>query len=143
MENKDISNKQYERAKERAQSITDTAKEQYKIEIERLKLFNARWNAFVNSTVKEYPCDKTRKLVAVSQMITEILMRDEEPFYTSKEKIEEIYTLIDDKGFMQSESSERPSLFGKSDNGFDMEEVLNPKGELDLKTLLKELGVTE
>ncbi len=142
MENKEISTKQFESAKERAQSITETAKQQYKIEIERLKLFNARWNAFINSTVKKYPSDETRKLVVVSQMITEILMRDEEPFYTAKDKIEDVYSIINQN---ESEilSQEKPSLYGKSDNGFDMEEVLNPKGDLDLKSLLKELGVTD
>ncbi len=118
-----------------------TAIEEYKIEVERLKLFNARWNAFVNKTVQTYPSDQTRKLVVVSDMITEILMRDEEEYYTAKDKIEDVYKLIDKEGDLTS--LQRPSLFGKSDNGFDMEEVLNPKGELDLKTLLEELGVTK
>ena len=133
------STKQLQNAKKRAQDITETAKEQYKIEIDRLKLFNARFNAFVNKTVQNYPCDQTRKLVVVSEMITEILQRDEEEYYTAKDKIEDIYKLIDEEG---ANYSEKPSLFGKSDNGFDMEEVLNP-GELDLKSLLQELGVTE
>ena len=123
------------------EDIAKTVKEQYKIEVERLKLFNARWNAFINKTVQAYPSDETRKLVVVSQMITEILMRDEEEYYTAKDKIEDVYKLIDKEGLYKEE--QRPSLFGKSDNGFDMEEVLNPKGELDLKSLLKELGVTE
>lgn len=134
------STKQLQNAKKRAQDITETAKEQYKIEIDRLKLFNARFNAFVNKTVQNYPSDQTRKLVVVSAMITEILQRDEEEFYTAKDKIEDIYKLIDEEG---ASYSQKPSLFGKSDNGFDMEEVLNPKGELDLKSLLQELGVTE
>ena len=135
-----FSNNQLQSSQKRAQDITQTAKEQYKIEIERLKLFNARWNSFVNKTVKEYPSDQTRKLVVVSEMITEILMREEEEYYTAKDKIEDIYKLIDKEG---ATYTERPSLFGKSENGFDMEEVLNPKGELDLKTLLEELGVTK
>ena len=130
-------------ARERAQNITETAKEQYKIELEKLKLFNARFSAFVNATVKNYPCDKTRKLVATSEMLTEILSRDEVPFYTAKDKIEDVYTLIEDKDFSEVVNEQKPSLFGKSDNGFDMEEVLNPKGDLDLSTLLKELGVTD
>ncbi len=136
-----LTGKQLNGAKESAEQITQTAKEQYKIEVERLKLFNARWNAFINKTVKAYPSDETRKLVVVSEMITEILMREEEDYYTAKDKIEDIYRLIDKEGVY--ETVQKPSLFGKSDNGFDMEEVLNPKGELDLKSLLKELGVTE
>ena len=140
---KDLTSKQLMSVRDRAQNITETAKEQYKIEVERLKLFNARWNAFINSTVKKYPSEQTRKLVVVSQMITEILMRDEEPFYTCKDKIEDVYKIIDNGDFNMPSKIEKPSLYGKSESGFDMEEVLNPKGELDLKTLLKELGVTE
>ena len=136
-----LTSKQLNGAKESDETISQTAKEQYKMEIERLKLFNARWNAFINKTVREYPSEQTRKLVVVSEMITEILMREEEEYYTAKDKIEDIYKLIDKEGGY--ETVQKPSLFGKSDNGFDMEEVLNPKGELDLKSLLKELGVTE
>ena len=120
---------------------TKTAIEEYEIEVERLKLFNARWNAFVHKTVQSYPSDQTRKLVVVSDMITEILMKEEAEFYTAKDKIEEVYKLIDKEGDLTS--IQRPSLYGKSDNGFDMEEVLNPKEKLDLKTLLSELGVTK
>lgn len=118
-----------------------TAIKEYQIEVERLKLFNARWNSFINKTVQNYPSDQTRKLVALSNMITEILMKEDAEFYTAKDKIEDIYKLIDKEGDLTE--PKRPSLFGKSDNGFDMEEVLNPKEKLDLKTLLDELGVTK
>jgi hypothetical protein len=128
-------------AKQRAQAITDSAKEQYKVEVERLKLFNARWNSYVNKIIKEYPCDQTRKLVVVSQKITEILMRDETFEYTPKDKIEDVYTLIDGEDIVTTEK--RPSLYGESESGFNMEDVLNPKENLDLKTLLQELGVTD
>ena len=40
-------------------------------------------------------------------------------------------------------TQKRPSLYGEGENGFNMEDVLNPKGELDLMSLCKELGVTE
>ena len=138
-ENLLIQDEMVEGATKWAQDITDSAKQRYKIEVERLKLFNARWNAFVNKTVKEYPSDKTRKLVALSEMITEILSKDE-TFEPNEKKIEDIYKLIENEGtFLE----EKPSLFGKSESGFDMEEVLNPKGELDLMSLCKELGVTD
>ena len=138
-ENLLIQDEKVEGATKRAQDITDSAKQRYKIEVERLKLFNARWNAFVNKTVKEYPSDKTRKLVALSEMITEILSKDE-TFEPNEKKIEDIYKLIENEG---TSLEEKPSLFGKSESGFDMEEVLNPKGELDLMSLCKELGVTD
>jgi hypothetical protein len=118
-----------------------TAIKDYQVEVERLKLFNARWNSFINKTVQNYPSDQTRKLLSLSNTITEILMKEDAEFYTAKDKIEDIYKLIDKEGDLTA--NQRPSLFGKSDNGFDMEEVLNPKEKLDLKTLLDELGVTK
>ena len=112
----------------------------YQIEVERLKLFNSRFNAFINKTVQTYPSEQTDKLAVLAHTITEILMKEEEDYYTAKDKIEDVYTLIDKEGDFIHQT---PSLFGKSDNGFDMQEVLNPKEKLDLKTLLDELGVTK
>ena len=126
-----------ENAKMRAKIITNSAREQYKAEIEVLKSFIEKWGAFVNETVKSYPSDKTRKLVAVSDMIKEILQNDDAANVSNKQKIEEIYKLTD--GF----SVQTRSLYGTSENGFNMEDVLNPKGNLDLLELCKELGVTE
>ena len=100
-----------------------------------LKSFIEKWGAFVNETVKSYPSDKTRKLVAVSDMIKEILQNDDAANVSNKQKIEEIYKLTD--GF----SVQTRSLYGTSENGFNMEDVLNPKGNLDLLELCKELGV--
>lgn len=126
-----------ENAKMRAKIITSSAREQYKTEVDALKLFIDRWTAFVSDTVKSYPSDKTRKLVAVSDMIKEILQGDDCATVSNKQKIEEIYKITD--GF----KIQAPSLYGESENGFNMEDVLNPKGNLDLMELCKELGVTE
>ena len=119
---------------------SNTVKESYKAEIERLKLFNARWNNFVSSIVKKYPTDETRKLNFVSEMITEILSSTDNPDYSLTQKIEEIYKIIDDG--KEIKFDKKRSLFDESESGFNMEEVLNP-GKLDLMSLCKELGATD
>ena len=126
-----------EDARMRAKIITSAAKEQYKIEIDRLNLFSARFNTFVKEIVNAYPSDKTRKLVAVTEMLKEILTQTETETYTSKDKIEEVYKIIDGMNFKPK------GLYGESENGFNMDDVLNPKGELDLMAICKELGVTD
>lgn len=141
MEDKILGKNNISSVKSRAQVITDQAREQYKTEVERLKLFNARWNNYVNKIVKEYPSDKTRKIVACSQMITEILMREESFEYTPINKIEDIYKIIEDGS--DSKYDRTQTLFGASENGFDMEDVLNPKEDLDLLSLCRELGATD
>ena len=122
-------------ARLRAKIITSAAKEQYETEISKLKLFIERFNDYVNDVVDNYPSDSTRKTAAVGQMIKEILNREESPNFTSKDKINEVYTLLEDF------KPKKKSLYGESENGFNMDDVLNPKEDLDLDTLLKELGV--
>ena len=122
-------------ARLRAKIITSAAKEQYDTEIERLRIFIERWNDYTQEIVKEYPNDRTRKTVAVAQVLKDILNREETPEFTSKEKIAELYLVLDEV------KPKQKSFYGEGDNGFNMDDVLNPKEKLDLDTLLKELGV--
>ena len=124
-----------ENARIRAKIITSAAKEQYDTEIAKLKLFIEKFNEYLEDVVKEYPSDKTRKTVVVGQMIKDILNREETLEYTSKEKIAELYKIVLDN------KPKRKGLYGVGENGFDMDEVLNPSKDLDLDSLLKELGV--
>ena len=126
-----------ENARLRAQMITNAAKEQYKIEIDRLNMFTERFNAFVKEIVNAYPTDKTRKLVAVGETLKDILTKTETEAYTSKDKILEAYKII------ETVPVKPAGLYGVSENGFNMDDVLNPKGDLDLMSICKELGVTE
>ena len=126
-----------EDARMRAKMITSAAQEQYKVEIDRLNMFTSRFNTFVNEIVNAYPSDKTRKLLAVAEMLKEILTKNETESYTSKDKILEAYKVIDGMTFKPK------GLYGESENGFNMDDVLNPKGELDLMAICKELGVTD
>ena len=95
-----------------------------------------KFNEYVEDIVKQYPSDKTRKTVAVGQMIKDILNREETLEYTSKEKIADIYNIV-----LENKPTTKKTLYGVGENGFDMDEVLNPKKDLDLNSLLKELGV--
>ena len=126
-----------EDARLRAKMITSAAKEQYKVEIDRLNMFTASFNTFVKEVVNAYPTDKTRKLVAVGEMLKDILTTTETEVYTSKDKILDAYKIIDGMSFKPS------GLYGVSESGFNMDDVLNPKGDLDLMAICKELGVTE
>ena len=85
--NVEVKPKESENARIRAKIITSAAKEQYDTEISKLKLFVEKFNEYVDDIVKEDPSDKTRKTVAVGQMIQDILNREETLEYTSKEKM--------------------------------------------------------
>ena len=100
-------------------------------------MFTNRFNTFISEIVNAYPSDKTRKLSAVGEMLKEILTKNETETYTSKDKILEAYKIIDGMTFKPK------GLYGESENGFNMDDVLNPKGELDLMAICRELGVTD
>lgn len=102
----------------------------YEDELKRLNVMNGNFKELIKDIVKEYPCDKTRKLIAVSDLITEILGKEENVNYTAKNKVEEIYKLTE-------------SVMPQEESGFNMDDVLYPKEKLDLMELCNELGVNK
>ncbi len=134
-DNIEVKNEGFKNARIRAKMITSAAREQYETEVNKLKIFIEKFNSYMDDVVSTYPSDSTRKTVVVGQMIKDILNREESLEFTSKEKIASVYKLIEDY------KPKKKSLYGEGENGFNMDDVLNPKEELDLDTLLKELGV--
>ena len=102
-------------------------------------MFIERFSKYVGEVLKSNPNDKTRKTDATVRVINDILNETETRNFTSVDKIKEIYKIIG----QTSPDTEKQSLYGEGVNGFRLDDVLNPKEELDLKNLLTELGVTE
>lgn len=123
-----------------AQSVGGyNAENKYNAEISLLKMFIERFSKYVGEVLKSNPNDKTRKTDATVRVINDILNETETRNFTSVDKIKEIYKIIG----QTSPDTEKQSLYGEGVNGFRLDDVLNPKEELDLKNLLTELGVTE
>ena len=123
-----------------AQSVGGyNAENKYNAEISLLKMFIERFSKYVGEVLKSNPNDKTRKTDATVRVINDILNETETRNFTSVHKIKEIYKIIG----QTSPDTEKQSLYGEGVNGFRLDDVLNPKEELDLKNLLTELGVTE
>ena len=111
--------------------------EEYRVELQKVELIASRLNAFIEETVKNYPSDKTRKLHAVSMLITGILEKNDTPS-SDAVKLNKIYKLIEEF------SPNKPSGVAlEEENTFNLEEVLNPQSDLDLLELCRELGVTK
>lgn len=109
----------------------------YQTELKRISLISETFSAFVSDVVKNYPSDKTRKLQAASDLITEIIKSNESVNLTERDKVEKIYRIADSFG-PYAETKKR-----EVENSFNLDEVLNPKKDLDLMQLCKELGVTD
>lgn len=124
------------------QSITGSqyqTENKYNAEISLLKMFIERFSKYVGEVLNANPNDKTRKTDATIRIVNDILNERETKNFTSVDKIKEIYKIIGDG----TQDKQSKSLYGEGVNGFRLDDVLNPKEELNLKTLLAELGVTE
>ncbi len=123
-----------------AQSVGGyNSENKYNAEISLLKMFIQRFSKYVGEVLKSNPNDKTRKTDATVRIVSDILNETETRNFTNVDKIKEIYKIIS----QSSGETEKQSLYGEGVNGFRLDDVLNPKEELDLKNLLTELGVTE
>ena len=109
----------------------------YDVELKRIALISERLTSFMKNAVNKYPSTETRKLNMVADLITEIIEKNDTPNYTSKNKVEDVYKLIEEFSPLSVSNNKQV------ENTFNLDEVLNPKDELDLMSLCKELGVTD
>ncbi len=118
-----------QKAKETAEQSLNEARLRYEREITRLRLFVERWlNALPE--IKEMTLE-TRKRRALALALSEILKNNPciDDIDQGVQILEKLDAAVSGKG---EESGE-----------FNLDEVLNPEGELDLATLCKELGVMD
>ena len=122
-------------AEQKAEEIRQIAEEKYQAEIEFLKSFNSKWRKYFKYLAETYPYYKSaQEAVSISKTLTEVLGKKT----SNKDKIESLNSIIFDVEKIKGEQV----AVTVSDNGFDLNDVLNP-GELDLEDLCKELGVME
>jgi len=57
-------------AVDKAREMEDIAQKKYDLEIQRLKLFNAKWQSYFNEIIKRYPIDDS--LVSVAEFTSEM-----------------------------------------------------------------------
>lgn len=125
------------RAEKTAMELEEQAKLEYSLEIERLKKFAEKWNEYFKALKDKYPLYPT--IQNASDACDVVLSFDDE--IDAKQAMAELDNIIT-KSESVEDSKARDYLVATSDNGFSLEEVLNP-GELKLEELCKELGLIE
>ena len=126
---KENSEKIIEDGKRKQEEILKQAHQRYSEEILRLRLFVARWLQSLPEHKERTP--ETRKRTALAVALSEILKDN-----PCTENLDEGVKLIEKLNDAISGGKQEAG-------GFNLEEVLNPSGELDLATLCKELGVMD
>ncbi len=127
-------------AEQTAMELKRKAELQYELEVERLKKFSKKWDDFFNQLEEKYPLYKPVKTaVSVKKESDKILKKS-----NAKEAIEKIEKLLpkNKKEKFDPKSKIRDYIASTGDNGFNLDEVLNP-GTLKLEDICKELGLID
>ena len=128
------------RAEQTADQIKNNANHQYSLEIERLKKFTARWDDYFKKLMEKYPLyPPTKQAVELNEMIKSF-SGEVDP----KQAIDELEKRLpqENEGQFEPKAKIRDYIAATSDNGFNLNEVLNP-GELKLEDICKELGLID
>lgn len=109
--------------------------EKYALELKRLKQFSEKWQRyFADAELIEKQ--------ELSNLLTDLLRDGKSVDFvlSAKETADKIFKVVgepfDPKAVIED-------YFDSEETGFDLDEAVNPKGELDLESLCKELGVFE
>ncbi len=129
-----------ERAEKTAQEIKEQIELEYSLEIERLKNFSQKWDAYFSELKEKYPLyPVTKKALEANEKVKNISKND-----NPKTAIEALDKVIGSKKKQKFNPKEKIGdyIAATSDNGFNLDEVLNP-GKLRLEDICKELGLIE
>lgn len=127
------SKKRLYEANVQADRLSAEAMYRYFTELKTLKLLADKYNDIFKSEL-----DGQKK--AIIDLLTDFLKDNDSDgyLYTAKEAL----TKLDEAVFGTKKLTPEEQAFYGDDVVFDLDEAINPKEELDLKTLLEELGIT-
>ena len=127
-----------ERAEKTSLEILEKAELQYSLEMERLKKFVENWNEYFKHLEEKYPLyPTTKKAIDIKDKVNAFSKKS-----NAKKAIEEIGGMIEEEKSFNPKQKIKDYVVATSDNGFNLDEVLNP-GKLELEDLCKELGLIE
>ena len=129
-----------EKAEEYAENTRKKADMQYILAIETVKKFSAKWSSYFAFLKEKYPMYPAVKNAIDCKDRLIGIVRTEKP-QQAIAATESLFNNGTDINVFDPKSKILDYVNGEN-NGFDMEEVLNP-GELSLEELCKEMGLSE
>lgn len=128
------------RAEASVKDVEEKAELQYELELKRIKNFSEKWNGYFKELKEKYPLyPVVKRAIDIKDKLEQL--SDEN--VSGKDAIRELDKMLEqDKEKFDPKSKIKDYIVATSDNGFNMEEVLNP-GALKLEDLCKELGLIE
>ena len=118
--------------------MREQAQLNYKLELDRLKRFSQKWDEYFRLLMEKYPMyQKVQEAVSIIEKV-----KNSDETIDAKILIEKIDDTLEKEQAFNPKSKILDYVASTSDNGFNMEDVLNP-GELKLEDLCKELGLID
>lgn len=124
------------KAEKSAFEFEQQAKVNYDLEMERLKRFASKWDEYFRELMDKYP------LYPKVKQACEIIDKVSSCENNNEQTIKDVEKVFDKNAPFNPKGKIYDYISATSDNGFNMDEVLNP-GELELEDLCKELGLIE
>lgn len=131
-------------AERKAQDLSVAAERKYELEVEKLKDFSRRWKEYFDYVSEKYPYyEAIKDAESVYEKLNALLS-----VRKSGAVIKGLEKSIGDKADRLPKKAFDPKskiddyIAATGDNGFNLDEVLNP-GELKLEDLCKELGLID
>ena len=129
-----------EQAENNAKMLDEKSKLQYYYEMQRLKNFVEKWQAYFDDLQEKYPLySSVKQAIDVKDMV---LKSQEKEARKTILEIDEILSKQKERFNPKKKIDEYIVATTESTNGFNLDDVLNP-GELQLEDLCKELGLIE
>ncbi len=128
------------RAEKNAIKLKEKAELQYALEMERLRIFVARWEEYFSLLKEKYPVyAPVMDAISLKQKLQSVLKLSD-----AKKVVGKLDKALSDCGAEKVSPKKMISdyISSNSENGFNMDEVLNP-GDLELEELCKELGLLD
>ena len=120
-----------------AESKGDEIRELYRMSAETewrtLRLFADKWKKLAEQMQGAIPAEEAKKYIELSENLSALLGKAPGAFAQAKGQEEK----FDPRAVIGK------YVEGEEESGFNMDDVLNPKGELDLEKLCRNLGLME
>ena len=131
------------KAQTKAKSVERKVDLQYAATLLMLRNFSNKWSEYFNYIKEKYPFyPATKQAVSLKEELDKILGKK-----NSKKTVEQLDSSLKKVNDVSNNTFDPKAkiqdyIAATSDNGFNLDEVLNP-GELQLEDLCKELGLLE
>lgn len=134
-------------AEEKGEEIVRLYRMTAEAELKTLRLFAEKWRKLAEQMIGVFPDDEAEKYIGFAEDLSALLGK-EGNFFADGAPVSDVAP-AQEQSRAQEEVFDPKAIIGRymeseeEDNGFNLDDVLNPKGELDLAKLCRGLGLMD